>query len=72
MNDLIVLFSNQSGVASKFSNNHNKNKSRIEDIGLPTFDLSILAYVTEHFSTINNLGEGDLGPIYKVMNESDI
>ena len=59
MNDLIVLFSNQSGVASKFSNNHNKNKSRIEDTGLPTFDLSVLAYAADHFSTINKLGEGD-------------
>ena len=72
VNVYILLFSNKSGVARKFSNKHYKNKQGIEDIELPTFDLSVLANATENYSTKNKLGEGGFGPVYKVMNETDV
>ena len=62
-----LLFSHQSGSARKFYSNNYKNIQRKEDVDLPVFSLSVLANVTENFSTKNKLGEGGFGPVYKVM-----
>ncbi|XP_027353878.1 G-type lectin S-receptor-like serine/threonine-protein kinase SD1-1 [Abrus precatorius] len=42
-----------------------KNRLRKEDMDLPTFDLSIIANATNNFSSINKVGEGGFGPVYK-------
>ncbi|KHN37219.1 G-type lectin S-receptor-like serine/threonine-protein kinase SD1-1 [Glycine soja] len=60
-----LLFSHQSGSARKFYSNNYKNIQRKEDVDLPVFSLSVLANVTENFSTKNKLGEGGFGPVYK-------
>ncbi|KAG5140359.1 hypothetical protein JHK84_034127 [Glycine max] len=59
------VFSHQSGSARKFYSNNYKNIQRKEDVDLPVFSLSVLANVTENFSTKNKLGEGGFGPVYK-------
>ncbi|KAG4980559.1 hypothetical protein JHK82_033801 [Glycine max] len=62
---ICILMIKNPRVARKFSNKHYKNKQGIEDIELPTFDLSVLANATENYSTKNKLGEGGFGPVYK-------
>lgn len=44
-----------------------KNRLRKEDMDLPTFDLSVIVKATDNFSSINKLGEGGFGPVYKVI-----
>lgn len=39
---------------------------RKEGIELPIFDLSAIATATSNFSDANLIGEGGLGPVYKV------
>ncbi|KAI9075621.1 hypothetical protein K1719_042421 [Acacia pycnantha] len=39
--------------------------SETEVMDLPTFDLSVIAKATSNFSSINKLGEGGFGPVYK-------
>ena len=68
----ILLFSNASGAARNIYNKNYRNILRKEDIDLPTFSFSVLANATENFSTKNKLGEGGFGPVYKVMNETDV
>ncbi|KAK4256317.1 hypothetical protein QN277_009198 [Acacia crassicarpa] len=36
-----------------------------EVMDIPTFDLSVITKATDNFSTINKLGEGGFGPVYK-------
>ncbi|KAI9075605.1 hypothetical protein K1719_042405 [Acacia pycnantha] len=36
-----------------------------EVMDIPTFDLSVIIKATDNFSTINKLGEGGFGPVYK-------
>jgi hypothetical protein len=43
------------------------SRLRKEDMDLPVFDFSILVKATNNFSSINKLGEGGFGPVYKVI-----
>ncbi|WJX19819.1 hypothetical protein P8452_09453 [Trifolium repens] len=38
---------------------------RKEDMDLPIFDFSVLVKVTNNFSSVNKIGEGGFGPVYK-------
>ena len=38
-----------------------------EDMDLPTFDLPVISQATNSFSSVNKLGEGGYGPVYKVI-----
>ncbi|KAG4968077.1 hypothetical protein JHK87_033728 [Glycine soja] len=60
-----ILIIKNPGSARKFYSNNYKNIQRKEDVDLPVFSLSVLANVTENFSTKNKLGEGGFGPVYK-------
>jgi serine/threonine protein kinase len=40
---------------------------RKEDMDLPIFDFSVLVKVTNNFSSVNKIGEGGFGPVYKVI-----
>ena len=37
-----------------------------EDMDIPIFDLSVIIKATDNFSTLNKLGEGGFGTVYKV------
>ena len=39
----------------------------MQDLDLPTFNLSVLTKATRNFSSENKLGEGGFGPVYKVI-----
>ncbi|MED6182508.1 hypothetical protein PIB30_029128 [Stylosanthes scabra] len=41
------------------------HKREKEDMDLPTFDLSTIVYATNQFSSINELGKGGYGSVYK-------
>ncbi|RDX65312.1 G-type lectin S-receptor-like serine/threonine-protein kinase, partial [Mucuna pruriens] len=51
--------------ASELGTNSRKNKSKNDDIDLPTFDFSSIYKATNHFSESNKLGEGGFGLVYK-------
>ncbi|KAL2327794.1 hypothetical protein Fmac_021221 [Flemingia macrophylla] len=53
------------GAARKFYNKHYKNIRRMEDLDLPTFNLSVIAKATGNFSAENKVGEGGFGPVRK-------
>ncbi|RDY03952.1 G-type lectin S-receptor-like serine/threonine-protein kinase, partial [Mucuna pruriens] len=48
-----------------FQRREEYSRLRKEDINLPIFDLSTIAKATNNFSSINKLGEGGFGPVYK-------
>ncbi|XP_057458962.1 G-type lectin S-receptor-like serine/threonine-protein kinase At4g27290 [Lotus japonicus] len=60
----IFIIKNPGDVRNFYRKIH-KNKPSKEDGDLPTFDFSVLAHATEHFSYRNKLGEGGFGPVYK-------
>lgn len=39
----------------------------LEDIELPLFGLDIIMDATNNFSSLNKIGEGGFGPVYKVL-----
>ncbi|GAU21485.1 hypothetical protein TSUD_242080 [Trifolium subterraneum] len=41
------------------------SRLRKEDMDLPVFDFSILVKASNNFSSVNKLGEGGFGPVYK-------
>ncbi|CAL5393117.1 unnamed protein product [Camellia sinensis] len=47
------------------------DKSQIEDLELPLFDLAVIANSTSNFSINNKLGEGGFGRVYKGMLEGE-
>ncbi|XP_057750079.1 G-type lectin S-receptor-like serine/threonine-protein kinase At4g27290 isoform X2 [Arachis stenosperma] len=61
----IKVPASQLGLARIIYRKHYENILRKEDIGLPNFDLSVLAKATDNFSSSNKLGEGGFGPVYK-------
>jgi serine/threonine protein kinase len=42
-------------------------KLKKEDMDLPIFELSDLVKATNNFSSVNKIGEGGFGPVYKVI-----
>ncbi|KAK7312945.1 hypothetical protein VNO77_37214 [Canavalia gladiata] len=55
----------KSGEDQKINPEDCTEKCGKESIDLPTFDFSIIANATDHFSLSNILGEGGYGPVYK-------
>ncbi|RYR68380.1 hypothetical protein Ahy_A03g014877 isoform G [Arachis hypogaea] len=60
-----IMIHRRQGLARIIYRKHYENILRKEDIGLPNFDLSVLAKATDNFSSSNKLGEGGFGPVYK-------
>ncbi|CAL5321789.1 unnamed protein product [Camellia sinensis] len=48
------------------------DKSQMEDLELPLFDLAVIVNSTNNFSINNKLGEGGFGPAYKGMLEGGL
>ncbi|CAL5335819.1 unnamed protein product [Camellia sinensis] len=48
------------------------DKSQMEDLELPLFDLAVIVNSTNNFSINNKLGEGGFGPVYKGMLEGGL
>ncbi|GAU37499.1 hypothetical protein TSUD_275510 [Trifolium subterraneum] len=62
---LSILTIKNPGIARKFCCTICNTKPRKEDLDLTTFNLSVLVKATDNFSSINKLGEGGFGPVYK-------
>ncbi|GAU40203.1 hypothetical protein TSUD_397300 [Trifolium subterraneum] len=62
----ILIIKNKGTSRNTFIKHYKKNLRR-EDVDLPTFDFSVLAYATNNFSSSNKLGEGGFGPVYRGM-----
>ena len=45
---------------------NDNNEERKEDMELPIYDLNTIARATNNFSSMNKLGEGGFGPVFKV------
>ena len=54
-------------MAKIFYKKQHNDKLRKEDMDLPTFDLSIITQATNNFSSVNKLGEGGYGLVFKVI-----
>ncbi|KAL5147508.1 G-type lectin S-receptor-like serine/threonine-protein kinase [Glycine soja] len=62
---LCIFMVKNPGAVRKFYNKHYNNIKRMQDLDLPTFNLSVLTKATRNFSSENKLGEGGFGPVYK-------
>jgi len=45
---------------------NDNSEERKEDMELPMYDLNTIAHATNNFSSMNKLGEGGFGPVFKV------
>jgi hypothetical protein len=45
---------------------NDNSEERKEDMEIPMYDLNTIAHATNNFSSMNKLGEGGFGPVFKV------
>ena len=45
---------------------NDSSEERKEDMELPLYDLNTIEHATNNFSSMNKLGEGGFGPVFKV------
>jgi hypothetical protein len=66
-NLLLFDFDTELDAINEEMNTNNNMKKKEKDFELPLFSYVSVLAVTNNFSTVNKLGEGGYGPVYKVL-----